>query len=766
MGIIQLPRIYFEGFNYWTPSTYNNNDYGPPINTYDADNARLNWDYLYGQGVYNDEEFKKWSIIPLTTDIPTSGTPTAKSKDAVPPAEWGYYGGQQSGFVTPKAPIMMNPNFSKPGDFTHVTGYTNEKGKYLTQQSAPDESWINQSLQLNQDTGSPAKLVDINPASFWSSQVFLDSVSLGDTKVGFTGKTNNRMYSRWINPNHNYNVTNELIIAGSFSAVFQTCMNKDDVIFYGSGSKIQASLENAFNKKEVKGLMMRFTSYYTIYFQGTAFQNVKRNNPDQLYELMGEIAYLYKEYEKQLKLYQEGKLEKSPLRPINSAYSKLIGWVGLQTNNELSSAPGGRFLIPYGYKKSNSKGVNKPINLQPKGLPDSFYKPGLSNGNSTPPPSLKPLGPVAVELAYNSSSMAIERIAIDMCSAIPLEDISGKKVDYGKVQLALVTPDASKPLNSWERRIIADIPYDQRTYCRTSGILDIIPKGLSWKDVKATPLALIVEEYEPKTDQQTSVVGLLETPLTAQTDERGVYVNESNPSWQSNQKISAATVQVRYFGGKPPAGTTIKVIQYPGPGAPPSKASNQLTKTFYKKGRSFEPYGPNEQIAVRNGKITLGFESVQPGMPNISFEPQLRDGQYEGAPFTSTGIPSAFYTVIRVLPFQNALADEFGSWLNTTPDLRIVNERVFEEVFGTYHRMYPVMDFISDPLKFQQWRGRIMTLTDPANFEQARYMPVTRALSAGQRRIIELYITYIDTIHKSDLVKRAEVKIPDRFGKT
>ncbi|MBV7340177.1 hypothetical protein KFU94_70625 [Chloroflexi bacterium TSY] len=46
--------------------------------------------------------------------------------------------------------------------------------------------------------------------------------------------------------------------------------------------------------------------------------------------------------------------------------------------------------------------------------------------------------------------------------------------------------------------------------------------------------------------------------------------------------------------------------------------------------------------------------------------------------------------------------------------------------------MVPTMAFISDPLKFQQRRGKIAEVTDPALFESARYMPVTRAFSPIQ----------------------------------
>jgi len=58
--------------------------------------------------------------------------------------------------------------------------------------------------------------------------------------------------------------------------------------------------------------------------------------------------------------------------------------------------------------------------------------------------------------------------------------------------------------------------------------------------------------------------------------------------------------------------------------------------------------------------------------------------------------------------------------------------------------MDPAMRFLSAPLQFQAWRGRICAATDPAPFDAAAYVPVTRALSAGQRRMLELWNSYAD----------------------
>ena len=86
----------------------------------------------------------------------------------------------------------------------------------------------------------------------------------------------------------------------------------------------------------------------------------------------------------------------------------------------------------------------------------------------------------------------------------------------------------------------------------------------------------------------------------------------------------------------------------------------------------------------------------------------------------------------------------YENWLRTGPSVDLATQRIFNSVFRTFFLMYPAMRFLSDPLQFQAWRGPICALTDPARFETAAYMPVTRALSAGQRRMLELWNTYVD----------------------
>ena len=90
------------------------------------------------------------------------------------------------------------------------------------------------------------------------------------------------------------------------------------------------------------------------------------------------------------------------------------------------------------------------------------------------------------------------------------------------------------------------------------------------------------------------------------------------------------------------------------------------------------------------------------------------------------------------------MAAVYENWLRNGPSVDLATQRVFDGAFRTFFLMYPAMRFLRDPLQFQAWRGRVCQVTDPAGFETAAYMPVTRSLSAGQRHMLEVWNVYAD----------------------
>ncbi|HVX41613.1 MAG TPA: hypothetical protein VHB25_18785, partial [Gemmatimonadaceae bacterium] len=437
MGLIHLPRAYFNGFTYWDPSTMNNNDYQP---VYDPANARLNWPWLQRHGFETAQQYDQYATTP-TVGTPNEGA-NVNYVSGIPPAEWNYYGGNNCGFVNPAAPAIEQPqNFGKPPGTLAITGFTNPGGTLVTS----GDPWIGLPLQLNLGL-PPAKLVDVDPVCPWSSQIFCDTINLaapGDAS-GLVGQTAGRAHSRWVFFLRNVNLNGDVLIAGVGSAAFQLGIRTGQLQIFdqqpASGS-LASDLIDVLVQPGVKGLMVRFVTYLTVYFQGPAFPA-----PHTTATCWPQITQLYAEYLEQRQQYESGQLASPPPPPVNRAYSKTVGWIAPWFDGELHSAPGGRMLAPAG--------------------PATALQPTL------PKPTL--IGPAVVEAAASPTNpAAVGRIAIDLGSTMPEYDATATKIDFGTFNIGLA------PLNNPRApaTTISSIPYaggyDTPTYTLTSGVVDI-----------------------------------------------------------------------------------------------------------------------------------------------------------------------------------------------------------------------------------------------------------------------------------------------------
>lgn len=738
MGVVSLPRLYFQGFTYWNPCTFNNNDALP---TYDSPNARVNWSYLNARGIYSEEAFRRYAI-----------TPSIAPGEILPPAEWNYYGGQECSFVGGGEPaIEMPDHFSKPSVDTVITGYTGPDGTYV-----PGGDWGGQLVRFNYG-GVASKLVDVDPISFWSSQIFNDTFWIGDEKsgLGLTGPTVSRSYSRWMNVLRNYNANGQLLIAGGASAMFQTCLAKDQIRFFQqnapSGS-LTEFLQETLKAPGTAGLMLRYVTYETLYFNGEAFAGLPVGDVNSRMIVM---ARLYQQYEDQLAAYARGDRKDKPKVPMNRAYSKTVGWLGPWMENELPTVPSGRLLGA------------------------TYLTPAKAGQTSigllmVQPPSLGPtaLGPTAVEYAADPQNTAnVGRITLDLGTTIPEIDNSETKVNIGTLELGLVPVGET----SQTPNVFAKIPYDQynkAAYEQTSGVLDIpasaFTQPLTVEQLNSAQLVITAESTTPSTDPNTPPtvsrgLALAEHPIVAETDQRGVYLEEPPMYAPPDVPQKNFSIQVRYLGQKPPQGCTLCIAQYaPQPpgvaegswlavserkGTPQQSPIVELMTTPLSSGDGYVVVEiPYEDDGKPFATVNVGLKPLMPGFPTLSFYPFL-PGQSAVTPPLAVSAPAiadVFFTVIRVLPFNNLMARQFEEWLKTNPTVDQVNQRVFNDVFGMYHLIFPVMSFIRDAMKFQAFRGKILEVTAPSFFDASGYMPVNRALSAGQRRILELWSTYLD----------------------
>jgi hypothetical protein len=665
-------------------------------------------------------------------------TPNTAADDNIamncPPAEWNYYGGNACGFVGDDAPHIEWPEkFSKPDDTAAVTGYTDSAGDDIG-----SDSWIGLPLRMNAGL-TEAKLVDVDPVCPWSSQIFVDTLSVGDaaSQIGFVARSAGRAHARWLNFSRNLD-PQKLMIAGRASCVFQLVLPRPYIQFFNkrpAAGSLDEQLLRALEQPQVQGLMVRFVAYLTIYFQGDAFKDVviDPKQPPQ-FSYFPVMAQLYAEYAERRAAYERGELGGPPPLPVNRAYSRTVGWIAPWTKDELRSMPGGRVLL-----------------------------------------GAKPFGPAAIEYATDAEAPErVARLSIDLGSTMPETDPQGTKKDYGTMHVAL------RPLSATGApRDIALVPYEhyaREAYEKRSGVVDIPASAflapLTAADVQSNLFCI----YFPAASGE-EIKPLVESPFVAQTDDRGVYVNEPGAPWTSDpaHDLHTVRVQVRYLGAAPPSGTSLGVVQYTPD--PPNFAEIRLrivnaSPSMNNQSPYLELQGPASSrgegfvvlpVPPPDGSdpysiVNVCVRGVRSGCPVLGFYPIAPRENWNAPPIVKfADIGQLFYSVLRVLPFHNDLAQAFEDWLDTGPTIDLVTQRVFEDVFRTYYLMYPAMRFLRDALQFQAWRGRVLEISDPSRFDSAAYMPVTRSLSAGQRRILELWGRYADGTYPTPVRRLARL---------
>lgn len=701
MSAIALPRLYFRGHTWWNPSTFNNNDNLP---TYDAAHVRLNTPYLYEQGVYSPAQFERWAIT--TTYDPTQD-------EYLPPAEWNYYGDMTCGFVSPTEPRIEDPaHFDRPAGGTTITGWTDPEGTH-----AATGPWATAQLATNPG-GVSMKMCDVSPAGFWSTQLFADHLQVGDPAgVGFKGALAHRMCSRFPNLQNNFDHTQQLLIAGSMNVIWQACLPRRDLELFGDlatpgpGKQLAAALE----RPEVAGLMVRFSSWETLYFNGPEFRALTGSKGERLSARMALMADLYQQFAAARAAWARGEAVEAPPRPINRAFSKTMGWIAPWLQGELCSAPGGRLLIAGATLTGET-----PRAVAPRPVDGAALDP-------------LPLGPALVEAEIVDG--AVKRIALDTAVTLPKIALDGPVADYGVLALQL------------GGRTIASLSADRYADASTAGLFDLLPSvALSADDWFGADLSLVA--FADATPAEV----LAEQALTARTDQRGAYVEEPGVG-PFARPDTTVTVRVQHRGRAPEAGTRLLIAQYDAGWAQiGGDGQSPIVRLVADPALHPKPAGDGGLIvdvtpgAGDWGEATVALRGLRPGIPNLAFAP-FGPGAAPPTVVASVGgtaVVDVQYTVARVLPFHDALATEFAEWLRTAPDVDQVNARVFQDVFAVWLHLFPVMDFLRDPLVFQSWRGPIMDVTDPARFCESAYMPVNRAFSAGQRRILELWDAYLN----------------------
>ncbi len=702
MSVLSFPRIYFKGYAEWDPCTFNNNDF-QAFQTYDGANAALNWSFLATQkppitpGNFSNT-FRPWAIALQNDNTDQPPGPRVA-------AEWNMFGSHAVSFVQYQDKL------------TAVTGGDAAYGKPVT-----SDPLIGLPVSVLGDGESgPGRLVDTNPVSFWSSQIYYGALQLGSGQYSIGGPRVARMHSRWINLSRLYSPTSELSQpAASVACCFQACIANNSIIWKnepdpatGATSQLIANLQKAAAQPGAQGVMLRFTAYVNLYFQNGIFNNFSQQ-PRTYKELAGILAEVWAAWHK------NGDTSGFFSQPC---YSHVVGAVGVWNTGELASVPSGRYCVPA--NPVTPVGGSKAISL----------------------------GPVAAEVDYTQNL-----ISLDFGSAVPENAIAGStasdlvKADFGTLTLGTVSSGVFAPITG-----IDYAQYERSAYEAKAGIVDIpFPNPGTAEQLRSGQLAIQVQGQSisstlPRNPGHATAAASVEGPLialteqtyAAQTDSRGIYLDEGE----------SREFQVSVFqAGAPAPGASVMVAKFDsGLNLIPTTLPQFVNFTNGQQQIVMAGGTPTSVTVVtadQTGIATVAIAAQSAGFPVLGFFPFATGQPLPQLPAALFPPGPAFYATVRVLPYDASVPGQFIDLWNSTHDPAQAWTFVYNNILYVYDMIFSIM------LKYINLGSRdaveksadaiASLIAKEVAAESTMAMPITRDLSDGKRTALQLWLYLVN----------------------
>jgi len=327
-------------------------------------------------------------------------------------------------------------------------------------------------------------------------------------------------------------------------------------------------------------------------------------------------------------------------------------------------------------------------------------------------PAHEPSDRALIQVAQSPASSHVRVnaavLAVDLSNSVPEVDKSLTKQDLGTLSIVAVDPNTQAVTNIGT---IAYTQYDRAAYEATAGIVTI-------------PLA--AGTAPTLADQDIQIRDSSGNPLLAELPLRGIpaapnlYLDEGdhvNATYQVYNRGTPATTRV-----------TLNLYQMDAAGGQPTSVTQMSTDTS----------------GVLTLPITAGAGSITAYVPSFSAADQ---------PTSGINPQANTYMYVRVRPADSAIAQLPATW-----------ENVYVKVLANWNAMAPCMDNwlkLDDPVQVKAYGAILKRLTDPANFENFLFMPVTRDMSAGERSLL---YKFLDSEPVKTLL-RTDAKPADSFAR-
>jgi len=628
---------------------------------------------------WTDEEFRLWMM---------------QAKQGMGNAVWlnsyyNYFGDHSMRFLAPGAggnpPIPSVMTSSTLSDGTVCTG--------------ADDPFLNGRVELLghpfQDLPGSAKMVDLDPIGIYGTQVFsgvfqvvVDSAQGPQVMLRAEDPTRAYIYNLYLDRNVAPAPPGPQMLA----AMWQMALPAKGLTFdfNGQQSPTLSALQTAAQAGQ--GLVVQYATYYST----DLYSEAKLKD---LYEANG---------------YSKG-IE-------NPSTGYIVGTIGAWAGNDpLSTGPCGRLFIGT-YPLTRPK--RPATTLFVTSYRDHVQAPQAPpSGPPPPPPPPYFLGPMT---AFVDTTHQV--VVLDLSSTIP--ETTGvtvppapgdlAKMNYGDLTLTIESQGQEQTVG-----VIQYTSYNRAAYEFSGGILEV-PYAAGLADPLADPKG-ILHLYGTIDGAKTRLSDEIGWAATS-TEDRCTYLQlgetasyRVRPLWKGspmpNQSIPLTLTQWQFTAADNDPGKLVK------------KLLGQITNGQYVVSQP----GNQTYTTDENGYITFSVKGLQPGAAMIRYQApgdnfNVNQG---GGPSPNAYFGLAFYNIFRVLP-----ADNFDD----IPNEQVTWDLVYQNVIRYFYLIYPAM-FVRLAFQNEQVAQRnasnIAQLIDESLWDNTSYMPVSRDLSDGKRKLLQ-----------------------------
>jgi hypothetical protein len=325
-------------------------------------------------------------------------------------------------------------------------------------------------------------------------------------------------------------------------------------------------------------------------------------------------------------------------------------------------------------------------------------------------PRQVPLGP-AMALVDESRSV----VSVDFLATFPEQAGTLEKAGLGTLLLQATAPDGTviqigEPLTP--------ALYDRSRYEATGGISEF-PYQPGQRDAIVNGTLQLVQQGS------TGDPALLESTFVAETDQRGSYIDEG--------EMKSIAIRVYQNGRMPTTSVQVLAAQYDTNGNLITDPTQRILEFVDAAGAP-----ASGVLGVTSGVATLSFLPLQAGVCYVFFYP-FTGPTPPIPPATGFGSPADFFAVVRALPFDDDLE-------KNTPDSQLSWFFIYSRVLNTYDLIYPVMSLVRnlhDRNVVDAMAEQLKFAISLDTFESTLYMPITRELSAGKRKLLQRYVNLL-----------------------